>query len=249
MRTRRGPAVPDRCGSVLPAGSCRGIVRKGRVFRLGMSSPAESGGIPSVKTSSSHGTGAGTLWKPRGTDCTKIATSPVSTAVGGTPASSRSSGIARMKERTRCGVTASDVGIESLRGRLPAHSIQIRGLFPVYTSFRNCQRAISCDRNGTTSGLPPFHDRRRTRTWRGTRGPLSLRGRTGTISRQRHAKRGKRRRPGTISAFDSGEDRRDHTARPSTDRRPGDDKRRNHRSMAAGDCRGPDRGRERMRLS
>ena len=61
--------------------------------------------------------------------------------------------------------------------------------------------------------------------------------------------RGKRRRPGTFSAIDSGEDRRDHTARPSTDRRPGDDKRRNPRSMAAGDCIGPDRDRERMRLS
>jgi hypothetical protein len=117
MRTRRGATVPDRSGRVLPIRSSRGVVREGRAFRLERSFPEEPGGIPSVKTSSSHGAGTGALWKPRRTDCTEIGTSPVSTTgAGGIPMSSRSSGIARMKGRTRCGVTLRDVGIDSLRG-------------------------------------------------------------------------------------------------------------------------------------
>jgi len=67
-----------------------------------------------VKTSSSHDAGNGALLKPRGTGPTEIDTILVSTAAGGIATRNRSRGIVRMKGRTRCGVTLSDVGIESL---------------------------------------------------------------------------------------------------------------------------------------
>jgi hypothetical protein len=171
-----------------------------------------------------------------------------------------------------------DVGIDSLRGPAFCTQYTNAGTLSVYTSFRNCQRekreepgpgacatgkgaidrapstrvrrrATSCGRNGTTSGLPRSGDSRRTRTSRGTPVPLFRRDRTGTISRKRHARRGRRRRPRRFPTVGSGVDRRGRTSPHSRDRRPGDGRRRNPRSMPAGGWRGPDRGRERRRLS
>ena len=117
------------------------------------------------------------------------------------------------------------------------------------SSTRVRRRATSCGRNGTTSAPPRSRDRRSIRTWRGTPAPLFRRGSQGKTFRKRHAGRGRRRRPCRFSAVGSGLDRRGRTARPSTGRRPGDDRRRNPRSLPAGGWPGPDRGRERTRLS
>ena len=59
MRGRREPTVPDRSEKHLRIRSSREIVPEGRAFRLEMSFPLYPGGIPSVKTSSSHGGGTG----------------------------------------------------------------------------------------------------------------------------------------------------------------------------------------------